>query len=177
MTKLSHQILGTAGALSVLTATFNPFYAFLFYAGNAFPDVDVLWNDLSAYKSRWYSHRGFTHSMLVPLFLFLLSLLLLAGEKAGIVPAFSFFCFSKSMFFFASGYLFHLLCDSMSPSGIPKYFSYYPRFKLWTLYRTGSPAEYLIVLITCILIASATLLLFGSKLSELISAASRLTAL
>jgi len=136
LTKLSHQLLGVSGSLLILSVTVNPVYSFFFYVGNAFPDIDVLWNDFSNYKTKWYSHRGITHSLLIPVFLLLLAVAFyLAGKK------FAFYLLS-----FAAGVLFHDLCDAMSPTGIPLKLSYYPRFKLWTLYKNRSLSEAVVVL-------------------------------
>jgi len=163
LTKLSHQLLGVCGGLLVLSLTANPLCSILFYAGNAFPDVDVLWNDFSSYKTKWYSHRGITHSILIPLFLLLTSAcFLLAGSS--LYPY---------MLAFASGVLFHDLCDAMSPTGIPLKLSYYPRFKLWTLYRNRSFSEFVLaVLVAVSLLTSALLLSFRlrtfSKITSLL---------
>jgi len=146
LTKLSHQLLGVSGSLLVLSLTANPLYSLFFYLGNAFPDIDVFWNDFSSYKTKWYSHRGITHSLLVPIFLLLLTgAFYLIGESS-----------APYLLSFSAGILFHDLCDAMSPTGIPLKLSYYPRFKLWTLYRNRHWSEATVVLLTalCLLTAS-----------------------
>jgi len=168
MTRLSHQLQGVFFSASVFLFTHNPLYAFLFYVGNALPDVDVLWNDLSTYKSKWYAHRGVTHSILVPLFLFSVSLLLFLAEKFSLIHSVNYYSSSflslslsagKSLFFFAQGIANHIFFDSMSPTGIPKKFSYYPRFKLWTLYRVGSLQEYLLLFLSILIVTFFSVLL------------------
>ena len=178
MTKLSHQLQGLFFSASVFLFTHNPVHSFFFYIGNSFPDIDVLWNDMSAYKSKWYAHRGVTHSILIPLFLFAVSICLLTAEKLMIVPEVSFYSssllsFSLSagscLFFFALGYANHLLFDSMSPSGIPKKLSYYPRFKLWTLYRVGSLQEVLLLAVSILTVLSFSILFNLSYIKQLTS--------
>jgi len=168
MTKLSHQLTGVAGAFAVYLFTHNPICAFLFYVGSITPDVDVLWNNLSEYNSKWYAHRGFTHSILIPLILFSLAVMLYIAEGFSVIPIFQLYenkflnlslRWSLLIALFSLGYSLHLFLDSMSPSGIPKTFSYYPRLKLWVLYRVGSPTEYLIVLLFCLLVMGISVLL------------------
>ena len=152
MTKLSHQIQGFAFSVSVFLFTHDPLLSIAFYVGNLFPDVDVFWNDMSSFGSRWYSHRGITHSLMLSFFLLLTSVLFILGEKFELysLPSFSSPFLKLSLteipFFFSVGTLNHLFFDSMSPTGVPLKLSYYPRFRLWNIYKTRTVQEVLLVM-------------------------------
>jgi membrane-bound metal-dependent hydrolase YbcI (DUF457 family) len=132
------------GAVLSLT-TGNVLDGAFFYIGNAFPDIDVLWNSKSVrqkeYKTSWYSHRGITHSLALLTISFLVAVVLFSLSKEGKVSVET----ARAVLFFSLGYANHLFFDAMSPTGIPKTFAYYPRVKLWTLYKVRSASEYLLV--------------------------------
>jgi len=153
MTKLSHQFLGACGSLLAFSLTGNLFLSTAFYFGSVFPDVDVLWNDFKSYQTKWYSHRGFTHSLLIPTFLLTVSLLLLVLK----VPH------SSLLLSFGLGVLFHDLLDAMSPTGIPLKLSYYPRFRLWTVYRNRTVSEGIVVFLFSTLLLTVSLLLLHNN--------------
>ncbi len=136
MTKVNHILLG---GLTALALGYEPTLAIL---GSIFPDKDIL---LAKLFGTWSSnkrkrlltaHRGFTHhAILIPVFL-ILSLLLL-GKLWGA---------------FFLGYALHLICDILTPLGIPYKLSYYPRLS-FPLFKTNSILEYVFVGIISLLLA------------------------
>jgi len=154
MTKFSHQLTGISLGVSLSLLTHNPTYLLTCYVGSLFPDVDTLWNSFNSYRSKWYGHRGITHSLLIPLFLSFVVAVVFVGVKLKLIPTFTIYSSQLAVVRllpdllagFTAGYWLHVLLDSMSPSGVPKKLSYYPRFKLWTLYRTGEPIDYLLAI-------------------------------
>jgi len=134
MTKINHIILG---GLTALALGYEPALAVL---GSIFPDKDILLAKLfgtwSSNKKRKLltAHRGFTHhAILIPTFL-IFSLLL--GKLWGA---------------FFLGYTLHLICDLLTPLGIPYKLSYYPRLS-FPLFKTNSILEYVFVGIISILL-------------------------
>ena len=135
MTKVNHILLG---GLTALALGYEPTLAIL---GSIFPDKDIL---LAKLFGTWSSnkrkrlltaHRGFTHhAILIPVFL-ILSLFL--GKLWGA---------------FFLGYALHLICDILTPLGIPYKLSYYPRLSS-PLFKTNSILEYVFVGIISLLLA------------------------
>lgn len=130
MTRTSHRLIGVGIGILLTTITLNPLAFIGAYAGSTFPDVDYKWG----FHKGTFSHRGITHSLLLGLILFTL----------GFVVYIVFPLVGSLGLGFGAGYISHLLADAMSPTGIPSGFSYYPRFRLRTTYKTGTWKEYLI---------------------------------
>ena len=148
MTKLSHQVQGIVFGTALFLFTHNPVDSVAFYVGNMFPDVDTSWNNMSKYGHHWYSHRGITHSVLVPLSILSLSFVLLFVNAQ----------VARILLFLSLGTANHLFFDAMSPTGITKGFFYYPRLRLKTLYRVGTIQEYLLLLMSILLVSSFSIL-------------------
>jgi inner membrane protein len=122
MTKKSHILIGFSFGLLF---NVNPL---LSMAGSLIPDIDIIWGRY--FKNNfWFSHRGFTHHFIIPLFLLFLTM------------------FYENLDFIllpvSIGYFSHLLADLLTINGLPLFFSYYPRISL-RLLKTGSIIEYFI---------------------------------
>jgi len=126
LTKASHVIVGSLTAVGL---GYDPVLAIL---GSIAPDFDVflakVFGTWKGNKRRrlFTAHRGFSHhAVLIPLTLI--------------------FSFSgKFMGAFFLGYFLHLICDLLTPLGLPYKFSYYPRISL-KLFKTGSLEEFAVV--------------------------------
>ena len=124
MTKRSHLMIGVGCSL-LFGVNVIPCVI-----GALLPDIDIIWGKY--FKGNfWLSHRGITHHFSIPLALLVLSL---------VYSDFSFIFISLSL-----GYFSHLFADALTPTGIPFFFSYYPRFSL-KIVKTGSLLEFLLVI-------------------------------
>ena len=140
MTKKGHQAVGLALGIVLFSVLKEPLVVAGCLVGSTLPDIDYRWG----FRKSAFSHRGITHSLLLSL------ILLIAGFTAFVVlknPAGNF------LLGLSGGYLSHVLVDAMSPTARPSGFTYYPRFRLKTLYRTGDISEFFVAV--GILIAAA----------------------
>jgi len=122
MTKKSHIFIGFSFGLLF---NVNPLLSIV---GSLIPDIDIIWGRY--FKNNfWFSHRGFTHHFIIPLFL-LFSAMFYENLGFILLPV-------------SIGYFSHLLADLLTINGLPLFFSYYPRISL-KLLKTGSIIEYFI---------------------------------
>ena len=133
MTKVNHAIVGTGTAVLI---GFDPFLSLF---ASLLPDGDIAIARLGAWsgarKSLLTSHRGITHhAILIPVFiLFYIIAIYLTPHP---IPYF--------IASFSVGYVSHIVCDALTPLGIPYKLSYYPRFAI-PLFGTGSILEHILV--------------------------------
>jgi len=122
MTRKSHILIGFSFGLLF---NVNPLLSIV---GSLIPDIDIIWGRY--FKNNfWFSHRGFTHHFIIPLFLLFLAVFY-ENLSSILLPI-------------SIGYFSHLLADLLTINGIPLFFSYYPRISL-RLLKTGSIIEYFI---------------------------------
>ena len=141
MTRTSHKLIGAGVGILLTVATVNPLAFVGAWVGSTFPDLDYKWG----FHKGMFSHRGITHSLMLGVgFLIAGFVLYIVNPLVGSLGL-----------GFGAGYFSHLIADAMSPTGIPAGFSYYPRFRLRTLYKTGTFREYLISTGLFLLLAGA----------------------
>lgn len=143
MTKVNHAVVGAGTALLLGLDPFLSLFASLL------PDGDITiarltgaWNGTK--RSLLTSHRGITHhAILIPTF----ALFSIIATHFAPYPL-PYFIVS-----FSAGYVSHIVCDALTPLGIPYKLSYYPRFAI-SLFGTGSILEHILVgifvLCTCV---------------------------
>jgi inner membrane protein len=106
--------------------------------GSIFPDIDLKKGlPFPPERTLFNSHRGITHHIIIPVFLFLVAI----WTK-------DFFSLQLGIYLisFSFGYASHLLLDSLNPLGIPYTTSYYPRLSL-KLMKAGRTGEIFVILL------------------------------
>jgi len=144
MTKRSHLWLGALVAVSIvqqrLTTDLGLFEAVAFVFGSILPDIDVGWSmretERTPFKQRTLlaSHRGFTHHIIIPIMLIILSFFMRSSNGF----------MSLYVLYLGLGIALHDALDMLSPLGVPYGFTYQKRIAL-KFYRTGEVSEYLFV--------------------------------
>jgi inner membrane protein len=141
----THVLTSIAGALVISNSTHVDFSVALaggVILGSLLPDVDEDGSfigrktlGVSKIIKMIFGHRGITHSLFA---WFLFSIPYLISHNS--------FLLGLSL-----GYLFHILGDMFSKSGVPLLYPSKKRFKI-PIYRTGGPSEYVIFLSTILFI-------------------------
>lgn len=132
--------------------------------GSLFPDIDEP-NSFIGKRSfgiakgvNWmFGHRGFTHSLFAVFPLFLFYLFLVNPHLAGWIAGYQAELWAEALFNpsiawgwlgFSFGYLFHLVGDFFSKSGIPLFSPISSKRYKIPLYITGKPSERVVMILT-----------------------------
>jgi len=137
------------GALSglVILKFFHPepavIFSLLFLFASILPDIDTtksfighkLW-PVSSVLSLFVKHRGFLHSIWLPLVSFSFA---------------AYFGYAMIGAAFALGYLVHILADSVTEEGVPLFAPFFMR-RVRGFIKTGGTLEYVFLLCVCVML-------------------------
>lgn len=140
--------------------------------GSLAPDVDEpesyigsRTRGLSDIVKMIFGHRGFTHSFLATLIAFIPYIIIAYPGLLGIeIPAWL-LLFKPLFYGFGFGYLFHILGDMFSKSGVPLFLPFKRRDISFYIYKTGDFRELIIRYAT--LACLIYLIITGNVLSQL----------
>ncbi len=110
--------------------------------GSVFPDIDLTLTNFKKERFRdrtFFSHRGITHHILLPVFIVLFAEIFTIGETKSILIA------------FAIGVAIHIITDMFSPLGVPFGFKYQKRMSI-PVYYTGQWSEKVFLIFFLLLI-------------------------
>ena len=140
----THLAVGALSGLMILKF-FHPepavIFSFLFLFASILPDIDTaksfighkLW-PVSSVLSLFVRHRGFLHSIWLPLLSFSFA---------------AYFGYAMIGAAFALGYLVHILSDSITQEGVPLFTPLFKR-RIRGFIKTGGTLEYVFLLFVCI---------------------------
>lgn len=140
--------------------------------GSLLPDIDEPGSyigrrarGLSDVTKRVFGHRGFTHSLLAVLLVFIPAMLTANPNWIGIEASWLNRVFYPIFFGLGLGYLFHILGDMFSKAGVPLFLPFSKiKIKVY-LYKTGGTRE-MIIRYGCVL-GILYMLATGNVLPEL----------